>query len=112
VAATLLAGAASLLTGSWTLDFSPGTAAVFAALSYVLTFGLAPVFGYVYWLRTPEFGLARSIALGHLFCLYGYMWMPAGWRAVGRMASGRSGWAKTARTVSATPAPARIEMAA
>lgn len=65
---------------------------------YVLAFGLAPVYGWVYWRNERSVGLARAILLGHVYSLYGYLWFASGWRAVGRMVSGRSGWAKTKRT--------------
>ncbi|GAA3448031.1 glycosyltransferase family 2 protein [Planomonospora venezuelensis] len=68
------------------------------ALWYGLSFGIALVYGYVYWRRDSELGLLRSLLLGHLFVLYGYQWFAAGWWAVGRALSGRQTWLKTART--------------
>ena len=38
------------------------------------------------------------MGLAHLFSIYSYMWLLAGWRAVFRILTGRRGWAKTART--------------
>lgn len=67
-------------------------------LWYVLTFGLAPFYGFCYWLREHSTSLPRAVALAHLYTLYSYLWFPAGWMAVWRMMTGRRGWAKTART--------------
>lgn len=71
---------------------------------YLLGFGLAPVYGWVYWRREPAIGLGRAIWLGHAYSLYGYLWFASGWRAIGRMISGQSGWAKTRRTAETAPA--------
>lgn len=65
---------------------------------YLLSFGLAPLIGFVYWLRERTVTLVRAIGLGHLYCLYSYLWIAAGWWAVGRVVRRRRGWAKTART--------------
>jgi cellulose synthase/poly-beta-1,6-N-acetylglucosamine synthase-like glycosyltransferase len=65
---------------------------------YMLSFGLAPFYGFVYWLRTREKSLFASILLAHVFNLYSYMWFAAGWMAVGRVVLRRRGWAKTERT--------------
>lgn len=67
-------------------------------LWYLLSFGLAPFYGFSYWLREREMGLLRSIAIAHVYNLYSYMWFIAGWRAAFRMLRGKKGWAKTART--------------
>jgi cellulose synthase/poly-beta-1,6-N-acetylglucosamine synthase-like glycosyltransferase len=66
---------------------------------YFLGFGWALVYGPVYWLRDRDSSLLKSIAYAHLFTFYSYMWVPAGWRAVWRIARRRQDWAKTARTV-------------
>lgn len=74
-------------------------------LVYVLTFGPAYLYGYVYRLRTGM-PFWRAALLGHLFELYAYLWFIAGWIAVSRIALRRGGWAKTARTrEAAAPAP-------
>lgn len=65
---------------------------------YVLSFGIAHLYGYVYWQRERSLGRLRSLLLGHAFVVYGYMWFFAAWWAVGRAARGRNGWLKTART--------------
>ena len=67
-------------------------------LWYLLSFGLAPFYGFSYWLREREMGLLRSIAIAHVYNLYSYLWFIAGWRAAFRMLRGKRGWAKTART--------------
>ena len=66
---------------------------------YLLAFGPALIYGPVYWLRDRESSLFKSIAYAHLFTLYAYMWVPAGWRAVWRTLRHREDWAKTTRTV-------------
>ena len=66
---------------------------------YALSFGLAIPYGFSYWLQDPQTSWIRALFLGHLFTLYGYLWFPAGWMAVARLARKRQGWAKTARTV-------------
>lgn len=77
---------------------------------YVLALGLAPAYGYAYWLHARRYNLLRSVALAHLFCLYSYLWLVAGWMAVGRVARRQRGWAKTARVVDAgPPMPARSD---
>jgi 1,2-diacylglycerol 3-beta-glucosyltransferase len=67
---------------------------------YVLSFGAASLYGFVYWLRNDDMSLWRSIAYGHAYSLYSYMWLLAGWKAVWRIVTRRNGWAKTARTAS------------
>ncbi|MDQ1395301.1 MAG: 1,2-diacylglycerol 3-beta-glucosyltransferase [Acidimicrobiaceae bacterium] len=81
------------------------------ALAYVLAFGMAPFYGFVYWLRDRKTPLWKAIGYAHLFSLYGYLWFPAGWMAVWRILRRKRGWAKTVRTAEdpptvGTPAPA------
>jgi 1,2-diacylglycerol 3-beta-glucosyltransferase len=64
---------------------------------YLLSFGTAILFARIYRRREPEVGYAHSILLGHLFILYGYHWLIAGWFALVRFMSGRRTWLKTAR---------------
>lgn len=75
-------------------------------LVYVLSFGSAYLFGWIYWLKGRA-TLGRAILLGHAFELYSNLWFVAGWIAVWRIAAGRGTWAKTARTpeVGADPLP-------
>jgi len=70
-----------------------------AVALYFLAFGMANFFGFTYWMRTPDRSLLKCLLWSHLFAVYAYMWVPAGWRAVWRSAAGRRDWAKTARTV-------------
>ena len=74
-------------------------------LWYVLSFGLAPFYGFSYWLQARDTSLVRSVALAHLFSVYSYLWLLAGWRAVFRIVTGRRGWAKTARTAEVASEP-------
>src|SRR4051794_25793607 len=70
---------------------------------YVLAFGMAPAYAYVYWLRTPGMSFLRALGYAHLFTIYSYQWLFAGWWAVFNVARRRRGWAKTTRTVDAAP---------
>jgi 1,2-diacylglycerol 3-beta-glucosyltransferase len=65
---------------------------------YLLSFGLAPLYGFVYSRRERSFGFVKATALAHLYNLYTYLWFAAGWLAVWNIATRRRGWAKTART--------------
>ncbi|WP_030176795.1 glycosyltransferase family 2 protein [Spirillospora albida] len=65
---------------------------------YLLSFGIAFVYGHVYHRRDRDLGRLRSLLLGHVFVLYGYQWFAAGWWAAARVVSGRRTWLKTART--------------
>ena len=69
--------------------------------AYLLAFGPGLVFGWLYWRveRSEGLGLLRALAYSHLFVLYGLMPCLIGWRALARQATGRTGWAKTAREV-------------
>ena len=69
--------------------------------AYLLAFGPGLVFGWLYWRveRSKGLGLLRALAYSHLFVLYGLMPCLIGWRALARQATGRTGWAKTAREV-------------
>ena len=80
---------------------------------YLLSFGLAPFYAFVYWLRDPETSLLKAFGLAHLYSLYSYMWFAAGWVALWRIVTRRKGWSKTARTVDKQPpAPDRVPEAA
>jgi cellulose synthase/poly-beta-1,6-N-acetylglucosamine synthase-like glycosyltransferase len=72
------------------------------AVAYVLGFGLAPFYAFVYWLAEDSVGLVRAFAYAHAYSLYGYLWFPAGWTAVGRVLRRRRTWWKTARTADVT----------
>ncbi|MCU1450555.1 MAG: glycosyl transferase family 2 [Acidimicrobiales bacterium] len=71
------------------------------AFAYLLGFGLAPFYAFVYWLAEDSVGLGQAFAYAHLYNLYGYLWFPAGWTAVSRVVRGRRTWWKTVRTVDA-----------
>lgn len=76
-----------------------GDSAMLALLLYLMTFGTSLLYGFAYWLRDPDTSLVGAMANGHGFTLYAYLWFPAAWMAVWRMATRKRGWAKTARTV-------------
>ncbi len=65
---------------------------------YLLSFGLAPFYAFVYWLRDRNTPFLKALGYAHVYNLYSYMWFLAGWIAVFRILTGRRGWAKTKRT--------------
>jgi cellulose synthase/poly-beta-1,6-N-acetylglucosamine synthase-like glycosyltransferase len=67
---------------------------------YLLCFGLAYPYAYVYWLR-GRMSFGKALLLAHLFELYSHLWLISGWWAVGRIVRRRRGWEKTARVVEA-----------
>ena len=67
-------------------------------IAYVLTFGMAPFYGFAYWLRERSTPLWKALLYSHVFSLYGYLWFPAGWLAAWRVVRRKNGWTKTART--------------
>ncbi len=71
--------------------------------SYLLAFGPAIIFGFVYWLteRSSGTSLVRIAGLAHLYVAYTLIWYAAGWWAVGRTIRGRTGWIKTERVAEA-----------
>jgi 1,2-diacylglycerol 3-beta-glucosyltransferase len=69
-------------------------------LAYVLCFGPAYPYAFVYWLR-GRMGLGRAILLAHVFELYSHLWLIAGWVAMVRVVRRRRGWEKTARVLEA-----------
>lgn len=78
-----------------TLEFSPWWIS-----AYLVAFGPILLYGYVYWQQEREHGIGRlkAFALFHGFALYATLWYLAGWRAVFRMFTGRTGWSKTDRS--------------
>jgi 1,2-diacylglycerol 3-beta-glucosyltransferase len=72
---------------------------------YLLAFGLAPIYGFVYWLKDEETSLPKAIGIAHVYNLYSYQWFIAGWRGAWAMLRGRRGWAKTSRTPDLPSAP-------
>lgn len=65
---------------------------------YLLTFGTAGAYAYVYRRREGRIGVLRALLLGHVYVIYGYIWFLSGWWALGRTIRGRRTWLKTART--------------
>jgi len=89
---------------------SPGQAAslfladhgLLLALAYLLCFGPAYPYAFVYWLR-GRMGFGRALVLAHAFELYSHLWLIAGWMALIRVLRRKRGWAKTARIAEARP---------
>jgi 1,2-diacylglycerol 3-beta-glucosyltransferase len=75
------------------------------ALAYLLGFGLAPFYAFVYWLAEDTVSMPRAFVYAHLYNVYGYLWFPAGWTAVGRVLRRRRTWWKTARTADVPASP-------
>jgi cellulose synthase/poly-beta-1,6-N-acetylglucosamine synthase-like glycosyltransferase len=75
------------------------------AIAYLLGFGLASLYAFVYWLAEDTVSLGRAFVYAHLYSLYGYLWFPAGWTAVGRVVRRRRSWWKTTRTADANVSP-------
>jgi 1,2-diacylglycerol 3-beta-glucosyltransferase len=96
--AFLVVLAASLASPSQLASGLAGGSLESLGLWYLLAFGLAPCYAFAYWLKTPDTSFAKALGLAHMYTLYSYLWFPAGWLAVSRVALGRRGWAKTART--------------
>jgi 1,2-diacylglycerol 3-beta-glucosyltransferase len=67
-------------------------------VAYLLCFGPAYPYAFVYWLR-GRMPLGRAIVLAHVFEIYSHLWLISGWWAVGRVLRRRRGWEKTARVV-------------
>ncbi len=65
---------------------------------YVAAFGLAWFYAWLYWMATPSLSFVRVLGYAHLYCVYTYIWVISGVRALGRMLTRKQGWAKTART--------------
>lgn len=73
----------------------------YAAFWYLLTFLPPVVLGLLYAARSEDERIVGSILKGHGQVFYAYVNMVAGWRAVARIALGRTSWAKTARIAEA-----------
>lgn len=75
--------------------------------AYLLCFGPAYPYAYVYWMR-GRMSFGRALLLAHAFELYSHLWLISGWWAVVRIARRKGGWAKTDRVAEpagAQPAP-------
>jgi cellulose synthase/poly-beta-1,6-N-acetylglucosamine synthase-like glycosyltransferase len=70
-------------------------------LAYLLCFGQAYPYAYVYWLR-GRMPLGKAILLAHAFEVYSHLWLIAGWKAMFRVLRRKRGWDKTARVVETT----------
>ena len=108
---------ASLLTASFVLALLASLVALIAGhnpagwwlvTAYLLSFGPALAYTYLYWRVERASGLnrARAFRLAHLYVAYGLMWYAAGWWAVTRVLRRQTGWAKTERTADAVVASA------
>ena len=93
-----------------TLESPGGLLSVFTARGgllvaawYLLSFGLAPFYAFVYWLRDPNTRFIKALAFAHAYSLYSYLWFAAGWMAVFRIVTRRRTWAKTKRTPETQP---------
>ena len=76
------------------------------AIWYLLSFGVAPFYGFAYWIRSGDTGLLRSVLLAHMYTLYSYFWFLSGWRAMWNIGRGKNTWAKTARNPEKSPVSA------
>jgi cellulose synthase/poly-beta-1,6-N-acetylglucosamine synthase-like glycosyltransferase len=83
-----------------------GSNAMLVALVYLLSFGPAYPYAFVYWLRGRS-GFVRALLLAHAFEVYSHLWLIAGWMAVVRIVLRKRGWEKTARLAEPprTPVP-------
>lgn len=77
---------------------------------YLVAFGVTPLFAFAYWLKNPHLRFRRCLLYAHLYAIYAYLWIPAGWIASWRMATGRSGWAKTARTADSPASVGTVDL--
>jgi cellulose synthase/poly-beta-1,6-N-acetylglucosamine synthase-like glycosyltransferase len=101
-----LAGLPVLLAFCVLAAAAPGTAAgiilgghgSMLLVVYLVSFGPAYAYGFVYWLRGRA-GLVQSLLLAHAFEVYSHLWLIAGWTALIRCARRKRGWDKTARVV-------------
>jgi len=93
--------------GAIPLDGVEVNIAFYAAFWYLLTFLPSVVIGLLYARRTDGERALTAIAKGHVQVFYQYVNMVAVWRAVGRIAAGRTTWAKTARVPERASGPLR-----
>jgi len=78
--------------GGWSFQVT------YALLWYLLSFAPNLMIGYIYARRTHAVSLGRALVLGHLMIAWNYIGYLAAWRALFRMARGRSDWSKTTRS--------------
>jgi cellulose synthase/poly-beta-1,6-N-acetylglucosamine synthase-like glycosyltransferase len=94
------AASAAAHTAAW---LTPRGAA-FAFAMYLFSMGPTLVFAAIYWRRSRDISPLAVIVQAHLLVLYNYIWYVAEWKALVRIISRKTGWAKTARAVE-TSAP-------
>src|SRR5260370_33593835 len=63
-------------------------------LAYIVGFGLAPLYAFVYWLEEDTGSLPPALAHAHAYNVYAYLWFPAGRAPVRRAARGPTTWWK------------------
>jgi cellulose synthase/poly-beta-1,6-N-acetylglucosamine synthase-like glycosyltransferase len=93
-----------VLTPSTALGFATANHGMLLVLAYLLCFGQAYPYAFVYWLRGRT-SFLRALWLAHLFEAYSHLWLIAGWLALYRFVRRRRGWDKTARVVETPAAP-------
>jgi hypothetical protein len=76
-------------------------AVLYGAFWYVLTFLPHVVHGLLYARRTEDESVLAAVGKAHVNVFYAYVNMLAGWRALGRILLGRTGWEKTKRVAEA-----------
>ena len=79
--------------------------AFYGVFWYLLTFLPPVVLGLLYARRSEDERVVTAILRGHVQVFYAYVNMVAGWRALGRIALGRTSWAKTRKVVEADAFP-------
>ena len=110
--ASLLSGSFLLALGDFAIGATTGHNPVgwWMASTYVLSFGPALAYSYVYWKSERASGISRLhvFALAHVYVCYGLMWYASGWWAVARTLRRRTGWAKTDRVAEIVAEPTAI----
>lgn len=74
---------------------------VLILLYYIVSFLPNIVYGQIYYHRDRQVGRLRAMAITHSLVVANLIAYAACWRAIGRMITGRTGWAKTAREAAA-----------
>jgi 1,2-diacylglycerol 3-beta-glucosyltransferase len=92
-----------IVTGSGHGIFATGLGGLswqltYGLLWYVLSFAPNLMIGFIYARRTCAVTLGRALVLGHLMIAWNYIGYLAAWRALARLARGRTNWTKTTRT--------------
>jgi cellulose synthase/poly-beta-1,6-N-acetylglucosamine synthase-like glycosyltransferase len=72
---------------------------VFGLTVYLLSCTPSLFLAVVYWRRSRDMSLLSALILGNLLPAYNYVWYIAMWKAVGRIVTRHTGWAKTARVI-------------